>query len=111
MRRSLPDLPATRPGRRARLGRRAAFLLLVVTTFGGLLASTTPHSASADELDDAYAQQVALQKLIAKQKAAITTLTANQATLSRRISGTKASLSQINANLLTVRTQIVSMVV
>src|SRR6185503_21076830 len=41
----------------------------------------------------------------------ITTLTANQAVLSRRISSTKATLSEVNANLLSVRTQIVSMVV
>ena len=108
MRRSLPDRHA---GRRLRAGRMAALLLVVASTFGGLFVSATPHPVSADALDDAYAQQLALQKLIAKQKAAIKTLTANQATLSRRISGTKATLSQINANLLTVRTQIVSMVV
>jgi murein DD-endopeptidase MepM/ murein hydrolase activator NlpD len=111
MRPSVPDRAATAASRRTRLGRRAALVLVVVSTFGGLLASATPHPASADELDDAYARQQQLQKLISQQKASIRTLTANQATLSRRISGTKASLSEINANLLTVRTQIVSMVV
>lgn len=85
--------------------------LLLLSTFSGLFASTTPRMASADELSDAYARQQALQKLIAKQKAAIKALTANQALLSSRISGTKHSLSEINANLLTVKTQIVAMVV
>ena len=94
-----------------RAAHRAILLLVVATTFGGLFTSSVPQPASADELDDAYAQQLALQKLIAKQKSAIRTLTANQATLSSKISGTKRSLGQINANLLSVRTQIVSMVV
>jgi murein DD-endopeptidase MepM/ murein hydrolase activator NlpD len=85
--------------------------LLVLSTFSGLFASATPRIASADELSDAYARQQALQKLIAKQKASIKALTASQALLSNRISGTKHSLSEINANLLTVKTQIVVMVV
>jgi murein DD-endopeptidase MepM/ murein hydrolase activator NlpD len=89
-------------------GRRAILFLLLVATFGGFLTSANPRIASADSLSDAYARQTALQKLIARQKASIRTLTANQATLSSRISSTKRSLSQINANLLTVRTQIVS---
>lgn len=85
--------------------------LLVLTTLGGVLTSATPRIASADQLSDAYAQQQALQKLIAKQKAAIRALAANQAGLSSRISSTKHSLGEINANLVTVKTQIVSMVV
>ncbi len=101
MRRSLPG----------RFGERAVILLLVLTTFGGFLTSSTPRTVSADELSDAYARQSELEKLIARQKASIRTLTASQTTLSSRISSTKRSLSQINANLLTVKTQIVSMVV
>jgi murein DD-endopeptidase MepM/ murein hydrolase activator NlpD len=85
--------------------------LLVLSTFGGFFSSATPRIASADELSDAYARQQALQKLIAKQKASIKALAASQALLSGRISGTKHSLSEINANLLTVKTQIVAMVV
>lgn len=92
-------------------GRRAVVLLLALSTFGGLFLSATPRIASADSLSDAYARQQDLQKLIAKQKAAINTLAANQATLSTRISNTKQSLTEINANLVTVKTQIVSMVV
>ena len=102
MRRSLPD----RGG-----GRRATLLLLALSLFGGLLATAQPRLASADALSDAYAQQQALQKLIAKQKAQIKALAASQATLATRISSTKHSLAEVNANLLTVKTQIVSMVV
>src|SRR5512143_923843 len=94
-----------------RLGQRAILALIVLTSVGGLLLSSSPQPASADALSDAYAKQQELQKLIAQQKAAIKTLTANQASLSTRISGTKASLNEINANLQTVKTQIVGMVV
>lgn len=94
-----------------RLGQRAVILLLVLTTFGGFLTSTPPGIARADELSDAYARQSELEKLIARQRASIRTLTASQTTLSSRISSTKRSLGQINANLLTVKTQVVSMVV
>jgi murein DD-endopeptidase MepM/ murein hydrolase activator NlpD len=83
----------------------------MLSTLGGMFLSGTPRTASADELSDAYARQEQLQKLIAKQKASISALTKSQATLSGRISSTKRSLSEINANLLTVRTQIVAMVV
>ena len=111
MRRSMPDRRGWSTSPTARFGRRAVILLLALSTFGGLFTSSTPPSAFADELSEAYDQQEALQKLIAKQKASIRTLTANQATLSARISSTKSSLREINANLLSVKTQIVSMVV
>jgi murein DD-endopeptidase MepM/ murein hydrolase activator NlpD len=83
----------------------------MVSTFGGIFLSGTPRLASADALSDAYARQQALQKLSAKQKASIRALSASQAALSGRISSTRHSLSEINADLLTVRTQIVAMVV
>ena len=92
-------------------GQRAALLLVLVTTFGGIFLSNAPRYASADELSDAYSRQQALQKLIAKQKASIGALNASQTALSGRISSTKHSLTEINANLLTVKTQIVAMVV
>lgn len=101
MRRSTPD----------RLRHRALVALLVITTFGGTFLSATPRIASADELSDAYSRQKELEKLIAAQKAAIRNLTASQNALSGRISSTKRSLSELNANLLTVKTQIVAMVV
>lgn len=101
-------------GRRSmsrRLGQRAVLSLILLSSFGGVMLSSTPLPVSADSLSDAYARQKALQKLIAQQKAAIANLTASQAALSNRISNTKASLNEINANLLTVKIQIVGMVV
>jgi murein DD-endopeptidase MepM/ murein hydrolase activator NlpD len=111
MRRSTPDRQGWLASRRSRFGSRVVLLLFVLSTVGGLFVSTTPPIASADELSDAYARQTELQKLIARQKAAIRTLTANQAVLSTRISSTKSSLREINANLAAVKTQIVSMIV
>ena len=111
MRRSLPDRRGWSASPTARFGRRAIIALLALSTFGGLFTSSTPPSAFADELSDAYERQEELQKLIAKQKASIRSLTASQANLSARISSTKNSLAEINANLVSVKTQIVSMVV
>ncbi|HEY4227849.1 MAG TPA: peptidoglycan DD-metalloendopeptidase family protein [Candidatus Limnocylindrales bacterium] len=95
----------------SRLGQRAVLALVLLSSFGGILLSATPAPVAADSLSDAYARQKELQKLIAAQKAAMRTLQANQAALSSRISNTTTSLNEINANLLTVKTQIVSMVV
>jgi murein DD-endopeptidase MepM/ murein hydrolase activator NlpD len=97
--------------RKRRFGGRAVLLLFVLSTLGGVFTSATPHNAAADELDDAYAKQHALQKLIAKQKASINDLNASQAALSHQISATKDDLAALTANLLAVRTQIVSMTV
>lgn len=99
------------PHRRHRFAERFLLLVLAFSTFGGLFTTTPPPPTQADELDDAYARQQELQKLIARQKAAIRNLTANQATLSRKISNTKDSLAEINANLVAVKTQIVAMTV
>jgi len=111
MRRDMPDRRGGASSPRSRLGRRAVLLLYVLATFGGLFTSTSPRTASASQLSDAYAKQQALQKLIAQQKASIQDLTAGQAVLASRISSTKSSLAAINANLLTVKTQIVGMTV
>jgi murein DD-endopeptidase MepM/ murein hydrolase activator NlpD len=97
--------------RRSRIGSRFAILLIVLSSMGGLFTSATPGNVRADELDDAYARQTRLQKLIDQQKQSIKNLTANQAILATRISGTKATLAQLNANLLTTKTQIVGMTV
>jgi murein DD-endopeptidase MepM/ murein hydrolase activator NlpD len=110
MRRSMPDRRGSFASRR-RFGRSAVLLLFALSTFGTLFASAPAPLAHADELDDAYARQKALEKLIANQKSSIRSLVANQAVLSSRISNTKHSLAEINANLLTVRTQIVGMTV
>ena len=107
----MPDRRGWSSSPRSRFGRRAVLLLFVLTTFGGLFTSATPRVASADELSDAQAKQQALEKLIAKQKASISSLASRQENLASRISSTKDSLRQINANLLVVKTQIVGMTV
>jgi murein DD-endopeptidase MepM/ murein hydrolase activator NlpD len=111
MRRSTPDRRGWLASHRSRFGNRVVLLLFVLSTVGGLFVSTTPPIASADELSDAYARQQEIQRLIAKQKASIRALTANQAVLTTRISSTKSSLREVNANLAAVKTQIVSMIV
>ena len=95
--------------RKRRFGGRAVLLLFVLSTMGGFLASANPHTVAADELDDAYAKQKALQRLISRQKASINDLAASQAYLSAQIANTKDNLAAVNANLLAVRVQIVSM--
>src|SRR5262245_2101077 len=84
-------------------GGRAALLLFVLSTLGGLFVSANPHATSADELGDAYAKQKALQRLISRQKASIADLNASQAYLSAQIANTKDNLQAVNANLLAVK--------
>jgi murein DD-endopeptidase MepM/ murein hydrolase activator NlpD len=97
--------------RRSRIGSRFVLLLFVLSAMGGFFTSATPGTVRADELDDAYARQTRLQKLIDQQKESIKNLTANQAVLATRISSTRSTLAQLNANLLTTKTQIVGMTV
>ncbi|HUQ44451.1 MAG TPA: peptidoglycan DD-metalloendopeptidase family protein [Candidatus Limnocylindria bacterium] len=107
----MPDRRGWHVSRRARFGRKAVLLLFALSTFGSLFASAPAPWARADELDDAYKRQKALESLIANQRSSIRSLTASQVRLSSRISSTKHSLSELNANLLTVKTQIVGMTV
>ncbi len=111
MRRPKTDRRGWTASRRGRIGSRFILLLFVLSSIGGLFTSALPGPARADELDDAYARQQRLQKLIDRQKASIRNLTANQAVLARRISSTKSTLAEVNANLLATKTQIVAMVV
>ena len=103
------DRPGWNPSRKGRFSGRAVLLLFVLSALGGLFTSVAPPSASADDLSDAYAKQKALAKLIARQKASIQDLAANQAALSAEIAATKDNLAAVNANLLAVKMQIVSM--
>ncbi|HEX3264681.1 MAG TPA: peptidoglycan DD-metalloendopeptidase family protein [Candidatus Limnocylindrales bacterium] len=114
MRRSTPDRRVRVAGLRTgnhRFAQRFILLLFALSTFGGLFTSTLPQKAHADELDDAYARQKQLEKLISQQKSSIRDLTAGQADLAARINNTKDSLADINANLVLVKTQIVGMTV
>jgi murein DD-endopeptidase MepM/ murein hydrolase activator NlpD len=114
VRRSTPDrsvrLAGPRP-RRFLVAQRLCLLLLAVSTFGGLFTSAPPSPTRADELNDAYARQHQLEKLINQQKSSIQSLTAGQANLAAKINNTVDSLRNINANLLIVQTQIVGMTV
>jgi len=103
------DRPGWTPSRKGRFSGRAVLLLFVLSALGGLFTSVAPPTASADDLSDAYAKQKALAKLIARQKASIQDLAANQAALSAEIAATKDNLAAVNANLLAVKMQIVSM--
>ena len=96
---------------RWRFAQRFLLLVLALSTFGSLFTSAPPSAVRADELDDAYARQQQLAKLIARQKSSIRNLNLNQANLASKIGQTKDSLAEINANLLAVRTQIVAMTV
>ncbi|HET9851657.1 MAG TPA: peptidoglycan DD-metalloendopeptidase family protein [Candidatus Limnocylindrales bacterium] len=110
----MPDRSVRTAGpraRRQRFGQRLVLLLFAVSTFGGLFTSTPAPTVRADELDDAYARQEQLEKLIQRQKSSIKDLNASQANLARKIGYTKDSLEQINADLLVVKTQIVGMTV
>lgn len=107
----MPETGRRRAAGRRRFAQRFLLLLLALSAFGGIFTTARPPVARADELDDAYAKQSRLEKLIAEQRATIKTLTARQASLSAKISSTKESLAEINANLLTVKTQIVGMTV
>jgi murein DD-endopeptidase MepM/ murein hydrolase activator NlpD len=114
VRRSTPDPRVRRAGprpRRHQVAQRLILLLFALSTFGGLFTSSPAPVTRADELDDAYARQQQLEKLIASQKSSIRTLNLRQETLSSKISQTKRSLAAINADLLTVKTQIVDMTV
>jgi murein DD-endopeptidase MepM/ murein hydrolase activator NlpD len=110
----MPDRSVRTAGprpRRHRFGQRLVLLLFAVSTFGGLFSSTPALTVRADELDDAYARQEQLEKLIQRQKSSISDLNASQANLARKIGFTKDSLAQINADLVVVKTQIVGMTV
>ena len=96
---------------RWRFAQRFLLLVLALGTFGSLFTSAPPSAVRADELDDAYARQQQLEKLIARQKSSIRNLNASQANLASKIGQTKDSLAEINANLSAVRTQIVGMTV
>ena len=111
MRARATDARGWSTSRRGRIGSRFILLLLVLSSMGGLFTSATPGAVRADELEDAYARQERLQKLIDRQKESIKDLTANQAVLQSRISSTKSTLAQLNANLLVTKTQIVGMTV
>ncbi len=109
MRRLTTDRRGWSTSRKRRFSGRAVLLLFVLSTLGGLFTSANPHSATADDLGDAYARQKALARLISNQKASMRDLASNQKLLAQRIASTKSDLKAVNANLIAVRVQIVAM--
>src|SRR5258708_15479112 len=109
MRRSVPDRRGWSTPPKPIIGRRGFAFLLCIALAGGLFVSVTPPRASADALSDAYAKQKALQRQIARQRAAIAALAANQTALSGRIASTKGTLASVISNIAAVQTDIVSM--
>ncbi|HEY2915722.1 MAG TPA: peptidoglycan DD-metalloendopeptidase family protein [Candidatus Limnocylindrales bacterium] len=83
----------------------------MVVLAGGLFVSVPPPQANADALSDAYAQQKALQKQIAAQKAQIAALSQSQAALTTKIASTKTTLDGVVSDLTGVKADIVAMVV
>lgn len=96
---------------RPRISRATISMLIVVALAGGMFATVPPAPASADALSTAYAQQRALQRQIAAQKAAIAALAASQSALSSKLSSTKATLTSVVSDLNVVRVDIVAMTV
>ena len=109
----MPEPGFRSAGRRPlkRLAQRFLLLVVALSTFGAMFTSAPASPARADELDDAYARQKQLEKLIARQKSSIRSLSVSQANLTSKISNTKESLAEINANLIAVKTEIVAMTV
>ena len=98
-----------RPGRLRRL-RGLASVLLVLPLLLGLIGS--PANAPivrGDELSDAKAQQNALKKEVAEQKAAVAQLRNLQSGLAQEIAATKVQLNGINADLAKVKVRITKM--
>ena len=72
----------------------------------GLPLVPPPSPAHADELSDALAEQRALDRRIAQQRAQVARLNALQASLQKEIAGTHRALSAVNVDLAAVRAQI-----
>jgi murein DD-endopeptidase MepM/ murein hydrolase activator NlpD len=66
------------------------------------VANTPVHSvptAKADDLSDAVAKQMALDKLIAQEKKQLAAISAQQAALQNRMATTQANLDQVNQTI------------
>ena len=85
-------------GRSSRL--RWFHLLLAATLLTPVVAARTPAPAvQASDLTDAVKQQQALDKLVAKQKAQLTAIGAQQVALSTQMATTSQNIDQLNQNM------------
>ncbi len=98
------------PRRSARARRRILFFVLLPALLGGLFAASPAAPVAGDELADAIAQQKALQRQVASQKAQVSALTDQQKALAAKIRATDAALDGLNADLAAVREQVADVV-
>lgn len=100
--------PRSRPGRRSRL----LVAVLAIPLLVGLFASpvSTPSPVRGDELADAQAQQRALQRKIADQKALIAQLNHSQANLQGAIAQTRDQLDGITDDLAATRKRVANLI-
>lgn len=93
-----------------RPSRRLAFVLLL-PLLAGTFAAPAAQIVGADELDDARAQQAALEKRIAEQKSLVAAVTAAQQELRGQIQTTTAQLKGIAADLAVMKEKIATLIV
>jgi murein DD-endopeptidase MepM/ murein hydrolase activator NlpD len=93
------------------LRRRLLAAVLVAPLLVGLLGGpvVAPGRVNGDELSNAMAQQKALQKEIARQKALIAQLTASQNSISGQISSTQDQLNGITDDLQATQSKVTTM--
>lgn len=110
--RSTTTAGSHRPGgwssrrQRRRRPRRLAVLLAFVPLLSGLFVapgSPVARPVAGDELSDAYAQQQALERKLAAQKAQVAQLQALQRSVRSDIAATQQALGAINADLAAVK--------
>ncbi len=107
-------VPGRRPGgplrrRRRGRGRRLLTVLALVPLLSGLFVapgSPATRPAAGDELDQAYAQQRALDQKLAAQKAQVAKLQSLQRSVRADIASTQRALGSINADLAAVKRDI-----
>ena len=93
------------------LRRRLFTAMLVAPLLVGMLGGTVmaPGPVNGDELGNAQAQQRALEKEIARQKALIAQLTASQASISGQIASTQDQLNGITDDLTATQAKVTVM--
>jgi len=93
-------------------GRRLVALLTLLPLLSGVFVapgSPTAQPVAGDELDQAYAQQRALDQKLAAQKAQVAKLQALQQSVQADIASTQQALGSINADLAAVKRDIANL--
>ena len=102
---------ASRFPRTTSLRRRLFAAALIAPLLVGLIGGSVlaPGPVNGDDLANAQAQQRALEKEIARQKALIAQLTASQASISGQIASTQDQLNGITDNLTATQAKVTTM--